>query len=61
MNDKRLRKKEVLYITYDGLLEPIGQSQILKYVVHLSSQHDFTILSLEKEKRSGRQEQAYRM
>jgi len=50
MNDKRLRKKEVLYITYDGLLEPIGQSQILKYVMHLSSQHDFTILSLEKER-----------
>ena len=42
-------KTEVLYITYDGLLEPIGQSQILKYIVHLSDDHNFTILSLEKE------------
>ena len=49
MNKKFLHRKEVLYITYDGLLEPIGQSQILKYILHLSNDHNFTILSLEKE------------
>lgn len=49
MNDKHLHREEVLYITYDGLLEPIGQSQILKYLIHLSNHHQFTILSLEKE------------
>jgi glycosyltransferase involved in cell wall biosynthesis len=39
----------VLYITYDGLTDPLGQSQILPYLVGLSERgHRITILSCEK-------------
>lgn len=39
----------VLYISYDGLLEPIGQSQILRYLEGLSRQGvAFALLSFEK-------------
>ncbi len=38
----------VLYISYDGLLEPLGQSQVLGYVEPLARTHRFHILSFEK-------------
>jgi len=38
----------VLYITYDGLLEPLGQSQVLPYLRELAGEFAFTILSFEK-------------
>jgi glycosyltransferase involved in cell wall biosynthesis len=39
----------ILYITYDGLTDPLGQSQILPYLKGLSSAgYRFTILSFEK-------------
>lgn len=39
----------VLYVSYDGLLEPIGQSQILRYLEGLSRQGvAFALLSFEK-------------
>src|SRR5689334_8735285 len=42
----------VLYITYDGLTDPLGQSQILPYLKGLSSfGYKFTILSFEKKER----------
>jgi len=42
-----------LYITYDGLLDPLGQSQVLPYVESLiSAGHSFTLVSYEKESRS---------
>ena len=41
--------KNVLYISYDGLTDTLGQSQILPYVVGLSKKgYHFTILSVEK-------------
>ena len=41
--------KSVLYISYDGLTDTLGQSQILPYVVGLSKKgYKFTILSAEK-------------
>lgn len=44
--------RNVLYITYDGLTDPLGQSQVLPYVVGLSKQgYRFTILSCEKPER----------
>lgn len=44
--------KRVLYITYDGLTDPLGQSQILPYLKALStSGYGFTILSFEKKDR----------
>jgi glycosyltransferase involved in cell wall biosynthesis len=38
----------VLYISYDGLLEPIGQSQILQYVERLAGDHSIWLLTFEK-------------
>ena len=44
--------KKVLYITYDGLTDPLGQSQILPYLIGLSQYgYRFTILSFEKKDR----------
>ena len=41
--------KHCLYITYDGLLDPLGKSQILPYILGLSEVgYKFTILSFEK-------------
>ncbi|MGV3527641.1 MAG: glycosyltransferase family 4 protein [Flavisolibacter sp.] len=44
--------KKILYISYDGLTDPLGQSQILPYLVALSKKgYRFTILSFEKKER----------
>jgi glycosyltransferase involved in cell wall biosynthesis len=44
--------KKVLYISYDGLTDPLGQSQVLPYVTYLSRNgYRFTILSFEKKER----------
>lgn len=51
--------KKVLYLTYDGISDPLGQSQILPYIAGLSKfGYQFTILSFEKKDRYSRQ-QAY--
>ena len=42
--------KRILYITYDGLLDPLGQNQILPYILGLNSNgYKFVILSFEKD------------
>ena len=42
----------VLYITYDGLLDPLGSSQILPYVKGISKHQDeVVIVSFEKSER----------
>ena len=38
----------VLYISYTGLLEPLGQSQVLQYVKELAQSHRLTLLTFEK-------------
>lgn len=44
--------KNVLFITYDGLTDPLGQSQILPYMAGLSAKgYKITILSCEKAER----------
>ncbi|GAB4131306.1 MAG: glycosyltransferase family 4 protein [Raineya sp.] len=42
--------KHILYISYDGLTDPLGQSQILPYIIGLCKQHryQFSIISAEK-------------
>src|SRR4029077_18847676 len=41
--------KKVLYISYDGMTDPLGQSQVLPYLQGLSgSGYKFTLLSFEK-------------
>lgn len=44
-----MTKKRVLYISYDGLTDPLGQSQIIPYLSGLSAKgYSITILSNEK-------------
>lgn len=40
--------KKILYITYDGIMEPLGQSQVLRYLLRLADRHDITLISYEK-------------
>jgi len=39
---------KVLYISYDGLMEPLGQSQVVCYLTKLAKHHDITLVSYEK-------------
>jgi hypothetical protein len=40
-----------LYLTFDGLLEPLGRSQVLSYLLPLTSRgFPYTIISLERER-----------
>jgi len=42
--------KKILYLSYDGLTDPLGQSQILPYLIGLSSKgFRFVIVTFEKE------------
>lgn len=41
-------KKNILFITRNGLLEPLGQSQILSYLKPLSIEYSINIISFEK-------------
>lgn len=38
----------ILYISYDGMLEPLGQSQVLSYLEPLAQDHEVHLLSFEK-------------
>lgn len=38
----------VLYVSYDGMLEPLGQSQVLAYVKRLAIGHSIHLISYEK-------------
>lgn len=38
----------VLYLSYDGLLEQLGQSQVFQYLKGLSREHSIILLSFEK-------------
>lgn len=40
--------KNILYISYTGILDPLGQSQVLQYVVGLARDHSMTLLTFEK-------------
>jgi glycosyltransferase involved in cell wall biosynthesis len=45
-------KGRVLYLSYDGLTDPLGQSQVLPYLQKLSERgYRFTVLSFEKKER----------
>ena len=41
-------KKNIIYISADGMLEPLGYSQVLKYLLEISSEFEITLISLEK-------------
>ena len=38
----------VLYLSYDGMLEPLGQSQVLAYLERLAADHRIHLVSFEK-------------
>ena len=38
----------ILYISYDGMLEPLGQSQVLAYLRKLARNHQVFLISFEK-------------
>ncbi len=48
LNSVRVVKPKVLYISYDGMLEPLGQSQVIAYLEKLSDEFEFHIISYEK-------------
>ncbi len=39
---------KVLYISYDGMLEPLGRSQVLGYLEKLAETHKIVLISYEK-------------
>ena len=44
-----MSKKNILFISYDGMTDPLGQSQVIPYLAGLSKfGYHFTILSCEK-------------
>lgn len=47
-----IKNNHVLFISYDGLTDPLGQSQVLPYLVGLSkSGYEISIISAEKKER----------
>ena len=43
--------KQIFYLTFDGILDPLGKSQILPYLEKCKYNHNITIFSLEKKKK----------
>jgi glycosyltransferase involved in cell wall biosynthesis len=43
-----MSRPAILYVSYDGMLEPLGQSQVLAYLERLSGRYAVTLLSFEK-------------
>jgi glycosyltransferase involved in cell wall biosynthesis len=42
----------VLYLSYDGMTDPLGQSQVMPYIIGLAKNgHSFTLISFEKRSR----------
>ena len=45
-------KKNILFISYDGMTDPLGQSQVIPYLAGLTQYgYKFTILSCDKPKK----------
>jgi len=47
-NWKAPMRPAILYISYDGMLEPLGQSQVLAYLKNLKKRYKFYLISFEK-------------
>lgn len=47
-----MSSSKVIYISYDGMTDPLGQSQVLPYLIGLSSyNYEIHLISFEKEER----------
>ena len=54
-------EKHILYLTYDGITDPLGSSQVLPYILGLEALgHRFSIISFEKPDRFAEGEAAIR-
>jgi len=54
-------EKHILYLTYDGITDPLGSSQVLPYILGLEALgHRFSIISFEKTGRFAEGETAIR-
>jgi glycosyltransferase involved in cell wall biosynthesis len=42
-------KPNTLYLSYTGLLEPLGKSQVLAYLTRLSQHYEITLITFEKQ------------
>lgn len=43
---------KILYLSYDGMTDPLGQSQVIPYLIGLSKKgYSFTLVSFEKQER----------
>ena len=48
----RFDLRKILYISYDGMTDPLGQSQVLPYLVGLTKKGcQFHLISFEKQER----------
>jgi glycosyltransferase involved in cell wall biosynthesis len=43
-----MSRPAILYLSYDGMLEPLGQSQVLAYLERLTDRYDIDLVSFEK-------------
>jgi len=43
-------KPKIIYISYDGVLEPLGYSQVICYLKNLSTSYNIKLLSFEKKR-----------
>jgi len=43
-----MKSNNILYLSYDGILEPLGQSQILSYLKYISKYFNISLLTFEK-------------
>ncbi len=47
-----MRPKHILYISYDGMTDSLGQSQVLPYLIELTkNKYQFSLISFEKEEK----------
>ncbi len=47
-----MRSKHILYISYDGMTDSLGQSQVLPYLIELTKKgYQFSLLSFEKKEK----------
>ncbi len=47
-NRSATSRPRVLFISYDGMMEPLGQSQVLSYLERLTADADIHLISFEK-------------
>lgn len=56
--DEIKERKKVLYISYDGITDPLGQSQVLPYLIGLSKKgHQIYLISFEKAEKHNLQQE----